>query len=198
VGIDTKGVRQMNRRDVLLKEYEVCQQHINTIGTESWQASAIFLLVNAGVLAYLFQIEHGEPHTLFMVLIIGIIFILIFCFWKRFIKRMQFVQTITFERMREIEDELGLWKNWYVHILDELKSRNMEESDLNSLPKEKAHRIKQLRKSYEHARPAGFPGLQSTAKLLMIGWGVLIINEFISYYFPEFYKNLLDMICVWY
>jgi len=172
----------MNRQEILLKEYEVSQQHINSLDTQVWQATTIFLLINVGVLAYIFQKEKHDLNSLLLVLVIGVIFIIAFDRWKRWINRAQFNQAIIYERVRDIEDELGMWKNWYIHIIDGLKAKKIKESDLNTLPKEKLNRIRQLTNSHKYAGVAGFPGLRCIARLLMIGWGLVIVLTFLNYF----------------
>lgn len=187
----------MNRQEILLKEYEVSQQHINSLNSQVWQSTAIFLSVNALVVAYVFQKEKASDwDSLLLTLVIGAIFILVLNFWKRWINRARFNQGIIYERMRDIEDELGMWKNWYIHILDGLKSKTekIKESDLNTLPKEKASRIKQMTKSCKYAGVAGFSGLQWIARLLMISWGFLIIREIVNCFFPQLYQWLPNII----
>ena len=44
--------------------------------------------------------------------------IAILCFLRRWLKRVAFLQQINFERMRDIERELGMWKSWRVHGVD--------------------------------------------------------------------------------
>ena len=60
----------MSREDVLLKEYEVCQQHINALGNQAWQASTIFLTVNVGILAFMFNREKHDMDSLLLTLVI--------------------------------------------------------------------------------------------------------------------------------
>ena len=187
----------MGREEILLKEYEVCQQHINSIGTQVWQATAIFLSVNAAVLAYIFQKEwYGQDVDRFLLaLSVSVIFIIILNFLRLWIKRQWFTQLTLYERMREIEDELGMWKNWYMFIPDKLKTKELSEERLKTLPKEKSDKVKELIKNY--AGPAGFTGLQWITVLLMVGWGLLIIREFINCCYPEIYEGLFNIICCW-
>jgi len=185
----------MGREEILLKEYEVCQQHINSIGTQVWQATAIFLSVNAAVLAYIFQREwYGQDVDRFLLALgISVIFILVLYIWRRWINRQLFIQISVYTRMREIETELGMWKNWYALLPEELNSD--EKVDKSTLPKNKKGIIKFLRGRY--ASPAGFKGLKCITVLLMIGWGFLIIREFTNVCCPEIYQNLLNIICGW-
>lgn len=177
----------MDRQNVLLKEYEVCQQHINTLGTQNWQSASIFLLVNALILAFVFSMKTHDRDSFMLVLITGVMVSLIFYLWRSWIKRQQFVQVMAYQRMREIEQELGLWKNWYVCIFDKLQSKELEESRLNSFSKENSSRIRQLRDYYkcEYAKAAGYTGLKWIAIIIMVSWLFLILREAnLIFHFP--------------
>jgi len=167
----------MSREEISLKEYEVCQQHNNTIGTQAWQATSIFLLVNLGIVTFVFQRGTHNRDSFALVLVIGIIFILISYFWRRWVKRRGFVTKINYQRMREIEEELGLWKNRYVHLLRELKNKQSSVSTLSSLSRKDMEHIKRLGESYPYAGPGGFFILRLIPMLIMIAWGLLIVRE---------------------
>jgi len=163
----------MDREEVLLKEYEVAQHHINALNTQVWLATSIFLSINSGALAYVFkQGQHGVDGLL-TVSVIGTILILILHFWKRWIKRVQFLHLITFHRMRQIEEALGLWKNRLVDAVDAF---------FDDSKKKSSEAGKKLEEKYKYVKPAGFTGLQWISRLLMIGWGFLIIREFSIYF----------------
>ncbi len=154
----------MDREEILLKEYEIAQHHLNALNAQVWLATSIFLSINSGVLAYIFKQSLNSLDVLVPVFVsvIGIIAILILALWKRWIKRVQFVHLITYHRMRQIEEALGLWKNRFVAALDDSKNDPSKAS-------------KRLKEDCKYAKPAGFDALQCIARLLMIGWGVLII-----------------------
>ena len=163
----------MNRQEVLLKEYEVCQQHINTMGTQNWQSVSIFLVFNALVFGFVINMQTHNHGSFVAVSAIGIAVIFIFYLWMLWVQRQEFVQRALYERMHEIEGELGMWKNWYAVILDELKSN--EEIDTSILPKEKKEPIKKLRKHY--AKAWGYRGLRYMAFIIMASWMFLIFRE---------------------
>jgi hypothetical protein len=98
--------------------------------------------------------------------------------------------------MRDIEDELGMWKNRYVHIVDQVVLKNISESDMGGMPKEKSIQINQLVEDNKSARRYGRNALVWIIRLLMISWGLLIVRGIINYFFPEFYQWLQNMIGV--
>jgi hypothetical protein len=163
----------MNRQEILLKEYEVCQQHINTLGTQNWQSAGIFLAADALITGFVFGLKPHDEWSFAAVLAIGLAFIFIFLFWKLWLKRQKFVQLSLYVRMRDIEVELGMWKNWYAFLPDEFDSD--EEIDNSTLPKEKKGIIKYLRKYY--AKAAGYEGLVWIARIVMFSWVFIIIRE---------------------
>ena len=77
--------------------------------------------------------------------------------------------------MREIETELGMWKNWYAFLPDLLEDKKKQKLDLSSLPKRKLEIINELRKHY--AKPAGYKGLERISIIIMLSWVFLIIRE---------------------
>jgi len=165
----------MSREEVLLKEYETCQSHINTLGTQNWQSAGIFLAANALITGFVFSLKPHDWGNFAAVLATGIAFIFIFYFWKLWLKRQKFAQLALYVRMREIETELGMWKNWYAFLPDELNSD--EKVYQSTLPKDKKEIIKYLRKHY--AKAAGYEGLERIAIIVMSSWIFLIIREVI-------------------
>ena len=172
---NTGALGRMNKQNVLLKEYEVCQQHINAIGTQSWQSVSIFFLVNAIVLGFVLSMQEHNNGSFVTVLVIGVAMSCIFWFWKLWVRRQQFVQLGKYVRMREIEEELGLWTNWYIWICENLNNNLINQMEYDSLPSEKREKIDELKKRY--VKPAGYSGLQNMALIIIASWLFIIIRE---------------------
>jgi len=176
----------MDRQEILLKEYEVCQQHNDSIGSQVWTSTSIFMSINVAVLG---GVAYGiitkgiplEENTKWLVLALGLGIISIFTFWMRWLNRMQFLTSINYERMREIEDELGMWKNWMARGLD----------DWDKLSDDKKKKLTDLHTRYPrgipwwnnrfpaYRPPRGFEGLKWTARIVMIMWVSFIVIAFI-------------------
>ena len=110
-------------KQVLLVEYQVCQAHNNALSTEFWAVTAIMMSISVVLLGGVFYAVvsgnvylNREIKTFISTLGLGMTFILGFVLlW---LKRLQFMERVHQVRMREIENQLSLEKNWLVHGLD--------------------------------------------------------------------------------
>ena len=123
-----------NRQQVLLKEYEICQQDNSSIGNQIWLSASVLMSANVALLAWfayviikelpLLENTEGFVKVLGLVMVLGLVILLglaiiaIFYCWKRWLNRMGFLKFINYERMREIETALGMRKNWRAYGLD--------------------------------------------------------------------------------
>jgi len=119
----------MSKENVLLKEYEVCQQQNNSIGSQYWVIFGIFMSVSTVLLGWLAYsiVSERIPNAGWPVFILGVCVILIFALLKRYFDRVNFIIDFNYDRMREIELDLDISKNWRFHIIDRvnrLKSTN--------------------------------------------------------------------------
>lgn len=122
----------------LLTEYQACQQDNSSTSISYWTLAGIFFGISSALLAALiygvlanrdlFQILLSETTSsnalnqrivLGVTLVLGTGIIFVLCFLWGWLKRVGFLQQINYERMREIELELGMWKSWRVHALDQ-------------------------------------------------------------------------------
>jgi len=139
----------MGREEILLKEYEVCQQASNANASSYWIMAGIFFGITSALLGgLLYAILSNErlfpilietvttinaPSTpisqswilRILVTVMGIGAIILLHFLKRWLKRITFLSRLNFERMREIELELGMWKSWRVHAVDQWQEQNV-------------------------------------------------------------------------
>ena len=123
------------KKRALLVEYQACQHDNNSTSLSYWTLSGIFLGFTAVLLGgliygvvsneYLMQILlNPEPqHKVFLVLgiivyILSMAVLIILHFLKGWLTRVQFLAKVNFERMREIELELGMFKSLRVHSID--------------------------------------------------------------------------------
>ncbi len=117
----------MGREEVLLKEYETCQAHNNSIESQVWTSTTIFMGLNVTLAGGLmFAILNGTFNAnidkrpwlfaLYLLLFFGIIAILVL--WKKWLERTRQQRALNNWRMQRIEEELGMWKNRMVSILD--------------------------------------------------------------------------------
>lgn len=166
-----------SRQEVLLKEYEICQQHNNSIGSQMWVSTSIFISTNVALLGWLAKsigsVENLNRLVLLTVPVLGIGLILILWYWIRWVDRMRFLTRVNYERMRDIEYELGMQKNWMVRGLDVAHEKD-KKGELENKEKEQFREAKQYYRRYTPAR--GFGGVRRMAIILIILWSIFIIS----------------------
>jgi len=179
----------MSKEDIFLREYETCHSHNNSIGSEVWISTTVFLSINVALLGGITYgiMTNGLPtNAKWLVLVLGLGIILIFIKWIRWLWRMQFLTSINYERMREIEDTLGMEKNWMARGLD-LKYDTKQRAEWDKLPDERKNRINKLSEHYplklwkrfpKYARPRGFESLRSIAWIVIVIWLFFIVMAF--------------------
>ena len=107
------------RLQILLKEYETCSSEAANVGTRLWQITAIFAVLVAGLGAFLAQSELLQNSELNPEAIgLGVILSIISLSWIPIYWSHRRVQNIRFLRLREIEIELGMRTNLYIHVID--------------------------------------------------------------------------------
>jgi hypothetical protein len=128
------GIEQdmADREDILLKEYELCQEANQHVANHYWLVVGVFMSVNTAILAAIaYGIMSGNFSAdtkgwLFFVAVLvlglGIIFIL-YCY-RRYLIRVDFQILMNYERMRDIEIELDMWKNWRIFGLDNFQKKD--------------------------------------------------------------------------
>ena len=114
----------MNREEILLREYETCQSHNNSLGQQAWVSISIIVTVN--ILAMVQVVYNlvltttptGGFGRLVLVALISFVMIIILGIFKRWDRRIDFTALLNNKRMRQIETTLSMWKNWRVYGCD--------------------------------------------------------------------------------
>jgi len=189
-----------DRQEVLLKEYEICQQDNNSIGSQIWLSASVLMSANVALLAWFAYViikelplpENTEGLVTvpeWLVTVLGIAIIAIFWSWNRWLNRMRFLKFINYERMREIESALGMRKNWRAYGLDKPEKLTSEEKEL--LVREIADELGKLgipmaddliewkRKRVRHAPSKGLEGSKGMAMIIMVLWGILVVAAWV-------------------
>jgi hypothetical protein len=102
---------------VLLKEYEVCQDSASSLEQVIWQTSAVLGLGSLGSIVALASTK--APFS--VVLVIAFLSISASFLWWSAANRWWTIEHLKFERMRQIEDRLGMRQNHYLKYLDDLQ-----------------------------------------------------------------------------
>jgi hypothetical protein len=183
----------MSREEILLKEYEVCQQESSSSADNFWTTIQIFTGVITAILAVVAYALATQPIPGWMLTLIVVFSLIVLAilvalyFW---LQRVAFFIRIHGFRMQEIESELGMWRSrrigWLDHWekLSESDKRNLIES-LNLSPDTK----KEIYKSFDfnkipsYYRPpkVGRIIIQNFLIILGIPWVIMIILAIIKY-----------------
>jgi hypothetical protein len=124
----------MDDRQILLTEYQVWQDDHNSSIQSYWIIVGIFVGVSSallgGILAGILQSENSlnifisnENNNIYLVsrILISVfsvgIIIVLGLLWS-WLYRENYLSQRGYERMREIELELGMWKSWRIHAID--------------------------------------------------------------------------------
>jgi len=144
--------------------------------------------------------ENTEWLVLGLVTVVGIAIIAIFYGWKRWLNRMRFLKVSNYQRMREIETALGMWKNRRVYGLDKLdKPEKLTSQEKELLAREiadelrkfgipMAHdlkkRVKWKRKHVGYAPSKGLEGSKPMAIITMVLWGIFVVAAWVLKLIP--------------
>ncbi len=176
----------MDREEVLLKEYEVCQLDNNSSGTRFWIAFGIFFGINTALLGWIAPSIISKSMSLsknnlewlsyitdnvgwlvfILVLGLGIIGILI-SLWL-WLNRVNYLIRMNHHRMREIEEVLGMLKNSTIHWLDNRKE----------VPNEQRERLDEIRRRYPPPR-TGSTIVPSLFIIVILLWIAAIVMSWL-------------------
>lgn len=165
-------------RNALLKEYEIGHQHAWKWDQATWQTAAIFLPASLAGLIVVAQISGFSPSKFPLVFIIAISSIVILFAWLRMIKHWNDCKYLMYFRLREIERDLGLWKNLYFASLNEKKEEVAP--DLAFLNEKKRARLEKLSQLFpQFSGRMNFSFIRMTTIGIIILWTVLLLYIFI-------------------
>ena len=112
----------MDRQEILLKEYEVCQHDSSAMISAHWTVTGIFMGISTAVLGWILYSVISKSSSLEsvkgLVLVFGVVIIILLILLLLWMKRVDFLVQINNQRMRIIETQLGMSKNRIVDVLD--------------------------------------------------------------------------------
>jgi len=148
----TNEIRQRGvpnwQKQAWLTEYQVCQQDNSSTASNYWTMAGIFIGISSVLLAGIIYVilagkvfqdlfqggitADAQSQVLVLRIIVlvlgtGTISIIVFLFF--WLKRVNYLADRNYERMREIELELGMWKSWRVHSIDRWNELHISSSD---------------------------------------------------------------------
>jgi hypothetical protein len=163
----------MDAQTVLLKEYELTQQHAASMRSHYWQILGIFMPVNTAAFGgIIYAIIRGVENVGLLTLLFGMVIIPVNVFLMRYAVRASAVINANHRRMQEIEGELGMYTHLMIDDLDNYKG----------LPEEKKGRLDKI---YEkHAPPSGREDMQDVFKIYIGMWIGCIVLALIVQFVP--------------
>ncbi|MCX6032683.1 MAG: hypothetical protein NT169_25800 [Chloroflexi bacterium] len=177
------------RISILLKEYEVSQAFSTQMGNQVWQTASIFIALSLAGIAFLGQSSAHSWSRLGLIAIIALAAVSILTFWARILRRWTSFDGITQYRMREIERELGMWKNRYIDYMD-LHMRGVsqaEDGDLDAISRDQMKRLVQKNRHY-YSFKSGGTAVTWIRRVLVFVWIAIFVEEVIftllHYIFP--------------
>ncbi|NLX05969.1 MAG: hypothetical protein GXY33_12590 [Phycisphaerae bacterium] len=108
-------------RDLLLREYELCQNSAQRLEGRVWSGAVLMGVVSlaAFVIGLLFLPAVRAETGLFFLLDLGILSVVVVVVWWLMANRWCAVQRTCYLRMYHIEQQLGMFQLRYMHYLDE-------------------------------------------------------------------------------
>ena len=124
----------MDRVQILLKEYGICHEDSNALASRFWSFANIFIPTNLALLGLLVSFILNNTATLnssFIILIVGLVAIIILICVLFWLKRINHLVQFNYSRAREIEIELGMWKNLRLHAIDSFKDNSFNTKSIS-------------------------------------------------------------------
>jgi hypothetical protein len=126
---------ELPKHELLLKEYELCEKFASDTGSQYWRITALFLPIAFGSLALVIGVNLSEMNRLaqrvmaLLIVLTGFVFVSMLYFWRTAVLRALWYQHIAYCRAREIEGDMRLRKNLYIHALDNWSSLSEEDKE---------------------------------------------------------------------
>lgn len=128
----------MDEDQKLLEEYRLAQEYALSVNDHTWQVATILMVASLGAFAIVASFETINLKSLVSSMGAAGISITLLSVWFRIMDRHTLFIQVSYFRMREIESRLGLWKNRYVHFIDnpaELVEANIPDSEKDHIRK---------------------------------------------------------------
>jgi hypothetical protein len=104
------------------KEYQICREEAARLESSIWQTASVFGIGSGAALALVLQLAGRVPplhHARLAVAIVTAFVINASIVWWRFVRRWRSIQTLKYQRLNELEAELGFRQNRLVNEADE-------------------------------------------------------------------------------
>ena len=174
-----------DRMAALLNEYSACQSSVESLDASVWQSAAIIGLVSIGTLGL---VVANNP-VISASIIVGVFSTLGTFTWWRMANRWWSVRDAKIERMRHIEEDLGVaGQSHYIDYMDDLhqgrSSKRVPHDDpqIRTLSREHNIRIARARElaGLEYERKGPKDALKRFPWVTLIAWTLYIVLRVIG------------------
>lgn len=169
----------MNRNkkvDILLTEYAVCLNDVSQLDSDIWQSSHIFLGISIVGFTILLQAQVHSWAEIAVHIVISAVGISLVTIWIKLCSGWLRLIHINLYRMREIEEELDMWRERLIYHLEGFK---IPRGGSNSKYKKRLKLLRNL--SLDGVVIKGPPETRKILKyvvyLIVYGWIALIIKQ---------------------
>ena len=167
-----------NRQDALLKEYQVCAENVTRLDNLIWQTAAIIFPITLAGFAFFGSSATHTIEQCFVISATGLGSIALLATWYLLSRRWYAYERLAFYRMREIEEELGLWYYRYSFIV-----RKTPKKRKHALMQVKEGEREKFEKMSNYVGNVPLIGLRRTTAIItvvfIVGWLGLVAYEFI-------------------
>jgi hypothetical protein len=164
--------------EALLTEYEICDEKAGRLDSLIWQTASVIFPITLAGFTYFGLLPTHTPENVPIVLIVGIGSITLLMTWYLLSRAWYSYQSLAFYRMREIENELGLWHYRYSGFVR--KSNDEQETMLGKVTDEDKNRLQKMKSQVDSFTRVGLHiTTQAITAIFILGWLILIIREFV-------------------
>jgi len=161
--------------DISLTEYQVCISDVSQLDSDIWQSSYVFLGISIIGFAILLQTQAHDWIDFSVFAITAIFGVSLIIIWSKLCSVWLRLIHINFYRMREIERQLGMWRERYIHYLVSLKVSHEEYGP------EEMERLQQVEKLFKGGGLKDPLAVRKTLKYvhysIICGWVVLVAKQ---------------------
>ncbi len=163
-------------QDALLQEYKICSDQVARLDNLIWQTGSIIFPITLAGFAFFGSSDQHTNEQLFVIVATAIGSSALLIAWYLLSRRWYVYQRVAFYRMREIEEQLGLWHYRYGALIRKSpRKRKLALEQMNGVEKSRFEKVS------EQAGNVPRIGLRRTTALItivfVIGWIGLIIRE---------------------
>ncbi len=163
----------------LMAEYKACLDDVTQLDSDMWQSSYVFLGGSVIGIPVLLKIQAQSNLELILFFGISIFGISLIYIWHNLCSAWLRIMHIDFYRMVEIERQVDLWRERYIHYLDQhedFQPRDEEEDD-------QLKGLDQIFNVGKHIKgPPGVRKILGYVRNLFIGWWLILMVKQLLYF----------------